>query len=58
MGLMDIGRKSKALENPDGVPVKVDFIPHQSVSSRGRVSVMVVMPPISETQQGHPPIVG
>jgi hypothetical protein len=56
--LMDMGRESELLENPNGVPVDVDFIPLQPVSGRDRVGVMVVMPPISETQQCHPPIVG
>jgi hypothetical protein len=55
---MDIGRKSKVLENPDCVPVKVNFIPHESVSGRDWVGVMVVMPAISETQQRDPPIIG
>ena len=57
LGFMDMGRKSELLENPDGVPVEVDFIPLQPVPGRNRVGMMVVMPPISETQQRHPPIV-
>ena len=55
---MDMGRKSDLFEDQNGVPVQVDFIPLQPVSGRDRVGVMVVMPPISETQQCHPPIVG
>ena len=58
LGVMDMGRKSELLENPNGVPVEVDFIPLQPVPGRNRVGMMVVMPPISETQQCHPPIVG
>jgi len=27
LGLMDMGSKSELLENPNGVPVDVDFIP-------------------------------
>jgi hypothetical protein len=49
LGLMDTGSKSELLENPNGVPVEVDFIPLQPVPGRNRVGVMVVMPPISET---------
>jgi hypothetical protein len=29
---MDMGRKAKTVKNPDGVPVKVDFIPLKPVS--------------------------
>jgi hypothetical protein len=44
-----MGSKSELLENPNGVPIEVDFIPLQPVSGRNRVGVMVVMPAISET---------
>ena len=54
---MDTGRKSELLENPNGVPVKVDFIPLQAMSGRNRVGMVVVVPPISETQQRDPPII-
>src|SRR5271155_503104 len=57
-GVMDMGRKSDLLEHPNGVPVEVEFVPPQPVSGRNRVGVMVVMPPISETYECHPPIVG
>ena len=50
---MDMGRKSELLEKPNGVPVDVDLIPLQPVSGRDRVRVMVVMPPISETQHSY-----
>ena len=49
LGPTDMGSKSELLENPNGVPVEVDFIPLQPVPGRNRVGVMVVMPPISET---------
>ena len=55
---MDAGSKSELLENPDGVPVDVNFVPLQPVSSRNRVGVMIVMPTISETDQCDPPVVG
>lgn len=55
---MDTGSKSELLEHPNGVPVEVDLIPLQPVSGRDGVGVMVVMPPVSETHQCHPPIVG
>ena len=54
---MEMGNESELLENPDGIKVEVNFIPLQTVSGRNRVGVMVVMPPVSETQQRHPPIV-
>lgn len=50
--------KSKALKSADGVPVQVNFIPLEPVSRRHGVGVMVVMPSISETQHGNPPIIG
>src|SRR5271155_3881016 len=55
---MDMGHKPDLLEHPNGVPVKVEFVPPQSVSGRNRGGVMVVMPPVSETYQCHPPVVG
>src|SRR5580658_7195763 len=55
---MDMGDESELLEHPYGVPVEVDFVPPQPVPGRNRIGVMVVMPPISETYQCHPPIVG
>src|SRR5271170_5843262 len=55
---MDMGHKSELLEHPNGVPVEVEFVPPQPVSGRDRVGVMIVMPPISETYECHPPIVG
>jgi hypothetical protein len=54
---MDMRRKSELLENPNGVPVEVDVIPPQPVPGRNWVGVMIVMPPISETDQRYPPIV-
>jgi hypothetical protein len=56
--IMDTGSKSELLEHPNGVPIKVDLIPLQPVSGRDGVGVMVVVPPVSETHQCHPPIVG
>ena len=55
--VMDTGSKSELLEDPNGVIVEVDFVPLQSVPSGNRVGVMIVMPPIPETDQCHPPIV-
>src|SRR5580692_5734564 len=55
---MDVGYQPELLENPNGVPVEINFVPTQTMPSRNRVGVMVVMPPISETHHGHPPIVG
>ena len=49
IGVMDMGRKSELLENPNRVPVEVDFIPLQPVARRYWIGVMVVVPPISET---------
>ena len=57
LSVMEMGNESELLENPDGIKVEVNFIPLQTVSGRNRVGVMVVMPPVSETQQRHPPIV-
>jgi len=56
--VVDAGSKSELLEDPDGVPVAVDFIPLQAVSGRNRVGVMVVVLTITETHHCHPPIVG
>lgn len=58
VGSMDVRNESDLLENPNRVPVKINFIPLQPVSGRDGVSVMIVVPPVSETQQRHPPIVG
>ena len=58
MGLTDMGRESESLEDANGVPVEVDLIPRQPVPGRDRVGVMVVVPPIAETEQCHPPVVG
>jgi hypothetical protein len=55
---MDIRCKSKLLENPDAVPVEVDFVPLQTVPSRDRVGMMIVVPALPESQQCHPPTVG
>lgn len=55
---MEMGNKSELLENPDSVKVEVNFIPLQPMAGRNRVGVMVVVPPVSKTQQRHPPIVG
>jgi hypothetical protein len=55
---MDMGRESDLLEKPNGVPVEIKFVPFEPVSGRNGVRVMVVMPPISETDQRDPPIIG
>ena len=55
---MGIGRKSKLPEDPDAVAVEVDFVPLQAVPGRDGEGVMVVVPPLTESQQRHPPTVG
>lgn len=44
-----MGRKPKLLENPDAVPVEVDFVPLQTVPDRDGVGMMVVVPSFAES---------
>jgi hypothetical protein len=57
-GSTDVKHKSELFENPNRVPVEINFIPLEPVSGRNRIGVMVVMPPNLETYQCHPPIIG
>ena len=54
---MDLPREAELFERPNAVPVQVDLIPPESMPGRSRVSVVVVVPALSECEQRDPPIV-
>src|SRR5208282_2312602 len=56
-GSMDVGHKAEQLESGNRVPVEINFIPFEPVSRRDGVRMMIVMPPISETDQRDQPII-
>src|ERR1044071_307250 len=43
--------QSEKLQSPNTQPVQIELIPTQTVTRRGRMSVMVVMPALTECQQ-------
>ena len=45
------------LQKPDRQPAHVEFIPRESMSGGRRIGVMIVVPALAETQQGHEPVV-
>src|ERR1700675_45302 len=50
-------RQPELLHRPDHVPVRVDFIPSQSVPRRHRMRVMIVVPAFAPAEQRHPPAI-
>jgi hypothetical protein len=54
---MDVGRKPKSPQNPDSIPVEVDFVPRQAMPRRSRVGMVVVVPDLAKRQQRHPPTI-
>ena len=54
---LDLPCQPQLLKHPDTVPVQVDLIPFQTVSRRGWMRMMVIVPAFSECQQRNPPTI-
>ena len=51
------GGEPQFFQGTDADPVNVDLLPYEAMAHRCRMSVMVVVPPLSECHEGHPPVV-
>src|SRR5688572_30393710 len=56
-GDFDVPGEPERLQRADGQPVEVELVPGQAVTGRGRMRVVVVVPPLAEGKQRHPPVV-
>ena len=51
----DAVRESQQLQRTNTHPVDIDLVPTQTVTRRGRMRVMVVVPAFTKRQQRYPP---
>src|ERR1043166_4484215 len=49
--------QSEKLQSPNTEPVQSELIPTQTMTRRGRMSVMIVVPTFTECQQRYPPAI-
>ena len=55
---LDVPGQAEPPQRADADPVQVELVPGQAVTRRHRVGVMVVVPPLAEGEERHPPVVG
>src|SRR6266545_3112543 len=55
---LDIPRQAEQPQGTDADPVQIQLVPGEAVTGRNRVRVMVVVPPLAEGEERHPPVVG
>src|SRR5947199_166925 len=56
--LLNLSGQAQFFERPDSVPVDVNLVPFQTVTSRSRMRVVDIVPAFAECQQRNPPTVG
>src|SRR5689334_8599010 len=54
---LDSARQSQQLKYANAPPVEINFVPAQAMLSRSRMSMVIVVPPFTKSQQGDPPTV-
>ena len=55
---LNLSGQAQFFKRPDSVPVDVNLVPFQTVTSRSRMRVVVNVPAFAECQQRNPPTVG
>src|SRR5437868_4485080 len=50
-------RQPQKLHDANSPPVEIDFVPGKAMPCRAWVSVVVIVPALTEGQQRHPPVV-
>jgi hypothetical protein len=58
VGAINLAGEAKLGEQPDDVPVGVDFIPSKAVARGNRVSVVIVVPAFAPSEDRDPQAVG
>ena|SRR5438046_6914452 len=55
---IDVPGQAELLERPDSVPVQIELIPLETMTSGNRVRVMIVVPAFAKGEQCNEPVIG
>jgi len=54
----DLPGEPYLFEEPDAVPVEINFVPTEPVPSRGGMGMVIVVPAFAKSEHRYPPVVG